>query len=104
MMITHDRRSWLWLLVGAALLPFTQFQTVLPLAVWLAPIFLLRFMRTQHAWVALPVLTLVHYVAGVIALRGILPAPELYLFGLAGVVGVFSYAADLLLARRLNGL
>jgi apolipoprotein N-acyltransferase len=103
-MITHDRRSWLWLLGGAALLPFTQFQTVLPLAVWLAPIFLLRFMRTQRAWIALPVLTLVHYVASVIALRGILPAPELYLFGLAGVVGVFSYAADLLLARRLNGL
>jgi apolipoprotein N-acyltransferase len=103
-MITNDRRSWLWLLVGAALLPFTQFQTVLSLAGWLAPIFLLRFTRTRRARVALPVVTLAHYVAGVVALRGILPAPALYLFGLAGVVGVVSYAADLVLARRLSGL
>jgi len=99
-----DRLSWLWLLIGAALLPFTQLQTVLPLAAWLAPVFLLRFARTQRAWLALPVLGLAQYVATVIALRGILPAPMVYLFGLAGVTGLFTYAADKALAGRLNGL
>src|SRR5688572_19211398 len=100
----HDRRAWLWLLVGAALLPFTQFQTVVPLAAWLAPVFLLRFMRTRRALVALPVVALVHYLALVVAFRGILPAPALYLFCLAGVMGVLPYAANLVLARRLSGL
>jgi apolipoprotein N-acyltransferase len=95
---------WLWLVVGAALLPFTQFQTVVPLAAWLAPLFLLRFTRTRRALVGLPVVMLVHYVAGVVALRGILPAPALYLFGLTGVLGVLPYAADLALVRRLGGL
>jgi apolipoprotein N-acyltransferase len=100
----HDRRAWLWLLAGAALLPFTQFQTVLPLAAWLAPIFLLRFARARPALLAVPILMLVHYTAAVVALRGIFPAQELYLFGLAGVMGILPYAADLAVARRLSGL
>jgi hypothetical protein len=42
-----DRFSWLWLAVGLALLPFSTVHAELPLAVWLAPIFALRFARTQ---------------------------------------------------------
>jgi apolipoprotein N-acyltransferase len=100
----NDRRAWLWLLIGAALLPFTQFQTVLPLAAWLAPIFLLRFARTQRLWIALLGLAIAHYIAGIIALRGILPAPAIFLIGLAGATGVATYLADRALARRLGGL
>ncbi|MBM4424322.1 MAG: hypothetical protein FJ030_13200 [Chloroflexi bacterium] len=44
-----DRLSWLWLILGAALLPFTQLQTAMPLAAWLAPVFLLRFARRNSA-------------------------------------------------------
>jgi apolipoprotein N-acyltransferase len=99
-----DNRAWLWLLIGAALLPFAQFQTVLPLAAWLAPVFLLRFARTQRLWIAILGLVLAHYAATVVAMRNILPAPAIYLIGLAGVTGVATYLADRLLARRLNGL
>jgi len=102
--LTSFRRSWVWLIAGAALLPFAQFQTVLPLAPWLAPIFLMRFARTQRAWVGLTMLALAHYIGVVISLRGVLPAPDVYLFGLAGITGVVAYGLDLLLARRLNGL
>jgi apolipoprotein N-acyltransferase len=38
--------AWIWLLVGFTLLPFTAWQNVIPLAAWLAPVFLLRFART----------------------------------------------------------
>src|SRR5262245_20626347 len=100
----EGKRAWLWLLIGAALLPFTQFQTVLPLAAWLAPIFLLRFARTQRLWIAMIGLALVHYIAMVIALRNILPAPTIYLIGLAGVTGTATYLADRLLIGRLRGL
>src|SRR5262245_28132105 len=99
----NDKRAWLWLLIGAALLPFAQFQTVLPLAAWLAPIFLLRFARTQRLWIAVLGLALVHYLAAVIGLRNILPAPAIYLIGLVGVTGVVAYVADRLFAHRLNG-
>ena len=100
----NDRRAWLWLLIGAALLPFTMLQTVLPLAAWLAPVFLLRFARTQRLWFAMLGLVAVHYIATVIAMRNIMPAPAIYLIGLAGVPSVAAYLADRLLARRLSGL
>ncbi len=45
--IPTQRLAWLWLLIGFLLLPFTAWQTVIPLAAWLAPVFLLRFERTS---------------------------------------------------------
>lgn len=44
--IHADSLAWLWLLIGFLLLPFTAWQTVIPLAAWLAPVLLLRFART----------------------------------------------------------
>lgn len=99
-----DRLGWLWLLIGALLLPFTQLQTVMALAVWLAPVFLLRFARTQRAVVALPVLAVVHYGATVVALRQIIPTPDVYLLGLIGEVALVNYALDKITAARRNGL
>ena len=39
---------WLWLLIGFALLPFTAYRDVIPLAAWIAPVFLLRFERVSR--------------------------------------------------------
>lgn len=97
------RLSWLWLILGAALLPFTQLQTVLPFAAWLAPVFLLRFARAQRARVALPVLAVVCYLSFVIALRGYFPASMVFAIGVAGVTGLLPYIADKALTTRLIG-
>ena len=58
-----DRLSWLWLVTGAALLPFTSLVPSLWLATWLAPVFLLRFARTQRAWVSIPLIALLQAIA-----------------------------------------
>ena len=50
------RWSWIWLLVGTLLLPFANLQTLIPVTAWLAPVFLLRFSRSQRPLVGLPVL------------------------------------------------
>lgn len=73
----HSRLAWVWLLMGAALLPWITTQTVIPIAAWLAPIFLLRFVRTpQSAVIALPLVVLVNMGAQFIASRnGIIPGP-----------------------------
>ena len=55
--------SWLWLIVGAALLPFTSLVPSLWLAAWIAPVFLLRFARTQRARVGIPLIALVQMIA-----------------------------------------
>ncbi len=99
--LPFDRLTWLWLAIGALLLPWTQFQTIVPLAAWIAPILLLRFLRTQRTRIALPGLALIHYLAAVVALRGVFPMPDPFLFGLGGLLGVIPYAVDRFWARRL---
>jgi apolipoprotein N-acyltransferase len=84
------------------LLPFGQFQTIVPLAAWLAPVFLLRFARTQRARLALPILALVHYLATVVSMRdGLIPGQTLALYALGGALGVMPYVADTALVRRV---
>ncbi|MGA2003536.1 MAG: hypothetical protein ABSG70_09150, partial [Terriglobales bacterium] len=51
----RDSRSWFWLAVAVALLVFANGVDSIPLTAWLAPLFLLRFVRTQGLKVGLPV-------------------------------------------------
>jgi apolipoprotein N-acyltransferase len=101
-----SRWSWLWLVIGAALLPFTSIQPSLAIAAWLAPVFLLRFVRTQRARIGLPVLALVQSVAlGVNWYIGSTPNTIFALIGLGiGLLATLAYAADRLLTPRLRGL
>ena len=43
----RDRLSYLWLALGIVLSAFVLPRWTIPLAAWLYPIFLLRFVRTQ---------------------------------------------------------
>ena len=108
--VPADRLTWLWLLIGFALLPFTIVQTMLPLAAWLAPIFLLHFARTaRRTWVALPLIFLAQAIGNWIALRGgavdniwgvVIGLSTFAL--LRGPVSTLPYAADRLIGSRLN--
>jgi len=98
-----------WLLVGTVLLPFANLQTLIPLAAWLAPVFLLRFSRSQRALVGLPVLVLAMSGALLVGGRnGFFPVgdgPGYYLFvATLGLGGVLPFAVDRLLSPRLAGL
>ena len=111
---TQDKRrgslTWLWLLVGFALLPFTLVQTMLPLAAWLAPIFLLRFARTgRGTWLALTLIFLAQAISKLIAIRGgessniyltLIVVSTSALFG--GLISTLPYAADRLIGSRLD--
>ena len=68
-----DGLSWLWLAIGAVLLPFTTIHAGLSVAAWLAPIFVLRFARTQRPALGLPVVALVSAAALAIAWRDFFP-------------------------------
>ena len=101
--------SWLWLLVGAALLPFTNLQTLLPVASWLAPVFLLRFSRSQRLRVSVPALVVVMSATVAVAMRnGFFPIAGgveyvIFVIGL-GLFGTVPYVVDRLLAPRLGVL
>jgi apolipoprotein N-acyltransferase len=107
--LTHtpaDRLAWLWLVVGFVLLPFTLYQSVIWVAAWLAPIFLLRFARTcKKGWIALPLIFITYVFAINFASRG-LPFSLLGLLGnvlFKGLVWMLPYTIDRFLVRRLQG-
>jgi apolipoprotein N-acyltransferase len=105
---TVDLR-WLWLLIGFALLPFTAYRVVFPLAAWIAPVFLLRFERvSRRGGPALWLIFAAYMLAGVIDLLGI-PDRGLWLFlGLTvfplarAVRFTLPYVTDRLLGARLG--
>src|SRR5262245_14208539 len=91
----RNRFSWLWLLIGAALLPFVTIQTEMPLAAWLAPVFLIRFARTRRASVGLPAVALACVGALTIACRGVGEGPLLAMLGATfGIIYALPYLAD----------
>jgi len=100
-----DRLAWLWLLIGFILLPFMTWQTVIPLAAWFAPVFLLRFARTsRRTSLALPFIFIAYVAANLIAGRG-LPFNLLGFMGnilFKGLLWTLPYAADRLIRSRLR--
>jgi apolipoprotein N-acyltransferase len=100
-------KSWLWLVVAAGLLLISNGANNIPLAAWLAPIFLLRFVRGQRAWVRLVVAYGVLVATMSFYFRGMVPIPGVgyYIFlVLWGIPMVAPYVVDRLVAHRLTGL
>jgi apolipoprotein N-acyltransferase len=105
-----DRLAWLWLLLGFVLLSVSAWQTIIPLAAWLAPVFLLRFARRAPRPRLTGLLLFAAYTAAIlIGTRGTAPSdPWVLAFAiittplLRGVVYVLPYFADGQLGRRLG--
>ncbi len=100
-------RSWIWLAVAAVLLLFANGADTVALAAWLAPLFLLRFVRGQRLQIGLPAAYLVLVGAFAFQFRGMVPIPGsgYYIFlALMGISLIPPYAIDRLLVRRLSGL
>jgi apolipoprotein N-acyltransferase len=100
---------WLWLLIGFALLPFTAYRVVFPLAAWIAPVFLLRFERvSRRGGPALWLIFAAYMLAGVIDLIGIPDRGLDLLLGLTlfplyrAVRFTLPYVTDRLLGARLG--
>lgn len=102
-------RSFIWLLIGAALLVVSNGRWVAPPAAWLAPVFLIRFLRTQKAGVGL--------VIGGVAYIGISLVSWLHMLMTGGwdsgsflfvtlmaAAMYLPYVVDRLAAPRLHGL
>jgi apolipoprotein N-acyltransferase len=103
---TTNRLSYLWLVMAAALFLLAASRWGIPLAAWLAPLFLLRFVRTQHPLPGLLLAWLARSVVAAFVLQGILVFPGIVYYVivvlLAGLA-TLPYLADRLITPRLNG-
>ncbi len=100
-----DPWSYLWLAVGVILLVFSNgIWRIIPLATWLAPVFVMRFLRTQNPGRGLILVMLTHIVAYNIMLQNILPGMMGYIIAVAyGLFFFLPFLADRLIAPRLRG-
>lgn len=102
-------KSWplpyLWLLIGFIFLIFSNgLLKIIPIAAWLAPIFLLRFLRTQDKTKGLLIFATVNVIAWIIMLHGILPGIMGYIFAVSyGIIFFLPYLADRLMAPKMKG-
>ena len=99
----QDRWSYLWLLIGTAL----GFLWLLPIALWLSPIFILRFARSQKVWRGFILVVLTTFAVFALTLSDMMPMPmPIFLVTMAItalLVGGLPVLADRLLVPRLNG-
>jgi apolipoprotein N-acyltransferase len=104
--VPRTARPWVWLATAAALLLLSNGAYSVPLAAWLAPVFLLRFVRIERVRVGLPITYVLLGVAFAFQFRGMVPIPGVGYFiflVLWGIPLVLPYIVDRLLVRRLTG-
>ena len=103
----HARHQpYIWLAIAAALFVFANGRWIIPIAAWLAPVFMLRFLRTRRTGGALLLGYLGTFGAALIDWTGMVPVPApLYaLITLLGATITFlPFLIDRLLAHRLSG-
>jgi apolipoprotein N-acyltransferase len=97
--------SWIPLIVAIVLLPFANGANTIALAAWLAPLFLLRFIRAQRIIVGVPLVMAVQVAALAIQYRGMVPFPMAIYVVVMITYGLFftlPYLGDRLLSHRLS--
>jgi apolipoprotein N-acyltransferase len=99
--------SWIWLGIAAVLLLFSNGATTIPLAAWMAPVFILRFTRGQSLKVGLPLAYVLQVGAFSLQFRGMVLIPGIgyYIFLIGwGIQLVLPFVVDRLIAHKLSGL
>ena len=106
--VNADRWSYLWLLLGALLFIFGSGRWIIPFAVWLSPIFMLRFIRVQKPLWGLIAALIVVIIGNIIALDGVMPMMPLVVTIITAIIGgifiMLPFVADRLISPRCRGL
>ncbi len=98
-------RSWIPLIIALIFLPFANGANAVALAAWLAPLFLLRFTRTQKIMVSVPLVLAVQIATLAFQYRGMVPFPTpVYVVVMVfyGLCFTLPYLGDSLLSHRLS--
>ncbi len=96
------KQTSLYLLIGFILLIVSNGTWMVPVAAWLAPIFLLRFFRKTKVAIGFPIGLVFFLAATFIMMRGLGMLSHIFTVYFA-VLGLLPYWADKLLHKRIRG-
>ena len=105
--LESEHWAYLWLFVGFAFLVFSNgIHNVIPVATWLAPVFLLRFLRTQPKRKGLLLFAPVYLIAWTIMVYDLysgMPAVVSFITAVVyGIVFLLPFLADRLMTSRVE--
>jgi apolipoprotein N-acyltransferase len=102
-----EYRSYLWLVIGFIFLIFSNgIWNIIPIATWLAPVFLIRFLRTQTKTKGLIIFVPVYLTAWIIMLYGVYPGEvevSLVTASAYGIIFFLPFLADRLMTLKIKG-
>jgi apolipoprotein N-acyltransferase len=98
--------GYLYLIIAAILLLFYNGRYIVPLAAWLWPVFLLRFIKKQKFLTGLVAGGLVNAAASIITMYGLIPLKGVFFYLVAGSMGItllIPFLLDKLVSLKTEG-
>src|SRR5689334_6538365 len=105
-MRTSEHLSYLWLAIAAASTLVAAGRWSIPLAAWLAPLFLLRFVRTRRVLAGLLLAWLIRAAVTAVAAQGTILVPGIGYYVVivfAALVTTLPFLVDRLITPQLHG-
>ncbi len=99
--------SYLYLFIGFIFLFFSNGKWTLPIAAFLSPIFLIRFLRFQKPTKGFIFLVLAGYISNIFIWKGALPSSGLIYYVITFMMSLFTaplFLIDRIYSQRINGI
>jgi len=104
---TKVHSSYFYLLLGFVFLFFSNGRWILPVAVYLAPIFLIRFLRFQKPFKGFIFLAIVGWISNIFIWKGMMPTSGFFYYFLMLMMSIFTsliFIIDRIYSRQLKGI
>lgn len=102
-----DKSSFIWLAIAILFLAFSNGRLVTPAAIWIGPLFMIRFLRQNKPFPGLIIGFIAYFVAISVSYWDFFPLPGLLLFlslvGVTASVFFIPYILDRVFMPRLRG-
>jgi len=105
--MTKNNYSYIYLLIGFVLLFFSNGRWALPLATFIAPIFLIRFLRFHKPLKGFVFLIFAGFISNVFIWKGLVPVPGFVYYIMSFMMSLFTalvFLIDRIYSQRLKGI
>ena len=105
--MTRNKYSYIYLLIGFVFLFFSNGRWALPLATFIAPIFLIRFLRFHKPLKGFVFLIFAGFISNVFIWKGLVPVPGFVYYIMSFMMSLFTalvFLIDRIYSQRLKGI
>ena len=105
--MAKNNYSYIYLLIGFVLLFFSNGRWVLPLGTFIAPIFLIRFLRFHKPLKGFIILIFAGFISNVFIWKGLIPVPDFVYYIMSFMMSLctaLAFLIDRVYSQRLKGI